>query len=165
MTLIPFDGCTHSRGRFQLMQQYDAIEIAGKVARKQPDLPRFLVVPATLVASWGVDATTTVDAMINGIAVARRTLKPWTPRAWFVTITQEDCRSVGIDTGARVRLTLRRVSETLPEELSAVLRDHAEARERWQGLTRSQQRMLQDAITAAKQSSTRRRRAERALVG
>ena len=143
----------------------EVLEFTGKVARKQADLPRFLVVPATLVQAWGIDKTTTVDATINGIAVDRRTLKPWTQDWWFITITEKDCRKTGIDTGVRVGVTLWRTADELPAELAEVLRQDARAQARWQSLTRSQQRMLRDEVAAAKQSATRHRRARRALVG
>lgn len=147
------------------MNQPDVLEFTGKVARKQPDLPRFVVVPASIVQAWAINKTTTVDATINRIEVARRTLKPWTPEWWFITITEKDCLKLGIGTGARVRVTLRQVPEELPVELAEVLREDAQAKAQWKSLTASQQRMLRDEIASGKQSATRRRRAERALTG
>ncbi len=144
------------------MNQPEILEFIGKVARKQPDLPRFVVVPKTVVQGLGIEKTTTVEVTINGIEVARRTLKPWNQAWWFITVTEKDCRKVGIETGARVRVRLWKVSEELPIELAEVLRGDEQAKARWQSLTASQQRMLRDEIAAGKQSATRRRRAERA---
>ena len=101
------------------------------VGRKQLDLPRFAVVPAGLLQPWRLDGTTMVEVGINGIPVSRRTMKRWDDERWFVSITAQDCKAAGIDTGDRIELTLSRAAIDLPVELSALIA--ANARPLWPG--------------------------------
>lgn len=143
-----------------------SVTIEAVVARKDPSLPRFIVVPAQAIASWQLTATTTVDATLNGIALGRRSLVPWGDGVrWFISLSEPQCRRAGVDTGDRVTLTLARTSEALPAELESLLAENAKARAAWQRLTAPQQRMLRENVLAAKQPATRRRRAERELLG
>lgn len=135
------------------------------VERKQADLPRFAVVPASAVAAWGLSGTTAVEVCVNDAPAARRTIKRWDDARWFVSITEEDCRRFGLETGDGVKLTLRPASDELPEELAELLRSEGAARAAWGRLTPGSQRMLREEIAAAKQSATRARRARKALLG
>ena len=141
------------------------LEVGAKVERKQADLPRYAVIPSTVLAAWKLGGTTTVDLAINGVEVEPRTVKKWDDERWFLSITERDCKLLGIETGSDVTLTLTRKSGELPEELASLIRDDRAAAGAWERLTASQQRMLRDEIAAAKQSSTRARRARRALLG
>ncbi len=85
--------------------------VTAKIARKQPDLPRFVVIPASAVAEWKLAGTTPVDVAINGIRVERRNLKFWDAAKWFFNITVKDCKTVGIDTGDTVELLISRAEE------------------------------------------------------
>ncbi|MEA2560227.1 MAG: Bacteriocin-protection, YdeI or OmpD-Associated [Acidobacteriota bacterium] len=134
------------------------------VERKQPDLPRFVVVPAEAIAGWQLSGTTVIEIAINGVEATRRTIKRWDDRRWFLSITAEDCRLLGIDTGDRINLTLQVASADLPDELANLLRLNPLAAEAWGRLTASQQRDLREHVAAAKQSTTRARRAEAALL-
>jgi len=60
-------------------------------------------------------------------------------------------------------LRARRASTALPAELSELLAKHKTARAAWERLTPAQQRMLREEVAAAKQSTTRARRAARML--
>lgn len=146
------------------MSSNPTIETSTVVERKQSDLPRYAVVSASLVADWQLAGTTTVETSINRVAVGRRSLHRWDAERWFISITQNDCRRAGIDTGSRIDLRLQIASTKLPPELEVLLREEA-ARKVWDSLTPSQQRMLREAIGAAKQPPTRARRARKALLG
>jgi len=141
------------------------LEVETRVERKQADLPRYVVIPSAVLAAWKLAGTTTVDLAINGVAVEPRTVKKWDDERWFLSITERDCKLVGIETGSNVTLTLTRKADELPEELASLIRDDRAAAGAWARLTSSQQRMLRDEIAAAKQSATRARRARRALLG
>jgi hypothetical protein len=141
------------------------VTITARVSRKQPDLPRFVVIRAVDIADWHLEGTTVVEIRINQMDRDRRTLKRWTPETWFLTITERDCEVLGIDTGSKVTLQLRLASAELPEELAAVIALDREAKRRWETLTTAQKRMLSEEIAAAKQPATRERRARKALLG
>ncbi len=141
-----------------------SVTVSTKVARKQPDLPRFAVVPARFLTEWHLSGTTVVDVLVNGAPVSRRTLKPWTEAAWFITITQADCDALGIETGSPITLELSLADERLPSELEELLASSTAARSAWQLLTAAQQRMLREHIAGAKKPETRARRAKQALV-
>ena len=51
------------------MQAPDTIEVSVEVERKQEDLPRFVVIPASLVAAWNLAGTETIELTVNGVAV------------------------------------------------------------------------------------------------
>jgi uncharacterized protein YdeI (YjbR/CyaY-like superfamily) len=73
------------------------------------------------------------------------------------------CRKANIDADDRVKLSLRIASEKLPVELARLIETDPAARARWKHLTPGQQRMLREEILTAKHSTTRERRAARAL--
>lgn len=142
-----------------------SIHASVTVERKQPDLPRFAVIPSSLLMPWKLAETTVVEMLIDGIAVDRRSIHRWDDERWFVSITERDCRAVGIDTGSRIELRLAIASTDLPDELAALLRDDPAAERTWAALSPGGQRMLREEIASAKQSVTRTRRARRALLG
>lgn len=139
------------------------VTLSGRIERKAQHLPRFLVVPAQLLKGWKLGGTTVVEAMINGIAVGRRSLKRWDDDRWFIEVAQPMCERIGVDTGDPVTLSLRLASDALPDELATLLAGSRRARAAWAQLTPAQQRMLREEVFAAKSADTRRRRAERAL--
>lgn len=141
------------------------IDVAVVVERKQLDLPRFVVVRSSAVATWKLDGTTTLDVEINKTPVDRRTIKRWDDDRWFVTITEKDCHRLGIDTGSPIALRMRIATVELPDEIRRLLSSDARAASAWKRLTPPQQRMLRDAVAAAKQSATRISRARRILLG
>jgi hypothetical protein len=134
------------------------------IEHKHEGLPRFVCIPIAQVEPWQLQGTTTVEVTINGVKVGRRSLKRWDGRdCWWMDLSNETCRKADIETGERVKLSLRIASDGLPAELARLLKMNSQARARWQSLTPGQQRMLREEILAAKQSSTRERRAARAL--
>jgi hypothetical protein len=136
----------------------------GELRRKAPQLPCYVEVPAALVAPWKIAATTVVDASINGVAIGRRTLKPWGDgKRWFIELTGPHCRKLGIETGDDLELRLERADETPPAELLAVLEASAGANQRWQRMSPSQRRVVCEQVRAAKRPDTRRSRASRFL--
>lgn len=141
-----------------------SVEVTVKVARKQEDLPRFVVIRSSVLKPWGISRTTTVEVAINNIRVERRTVKRWDDERWFLSITEKDCVRLGIDTGSAIQLNLKLASADLPKELATLIQIDRAAAALWAKLTSSQQRMLRDEIASAKQSATRARRARKALL-
>lgn len=139
------------------------VNLLCEVERKDRRLPRFMVVPAQLLDGWKLDGTTVVEATVNGVAVGRRSLKKWDDDRWFVELAQPMCDLAGVDTGDRVKLSLRLASAELPEELATLLARNRRAQAAWAKLTSAQQRMLREEVFAAKSTDARRRRAERGL--
>jgi Bacteriocin-protection, YdeI or OmpD-Associated len=134
------------------------------IERKQPQLPRFVVIPSRIVAAWHLPGTTAVEGKLNDTELGRRTIKSWDKDRWFIEIPETVCRRAQVDTGSRVVLTLRLASTDLPDELSGLLSSNSAARTVWDSLTKSQQRMLCENVASAKQSATRHRRAVQSLI-
>ncbi|HVR97340.1 MAG TPA: YdeI/OmpD-associated family protein [Thermoanaerobaculia bacterium] len=143
--------------------QVPSIELDAVIERKDSRLPRYIVIPSSLVAPWGLTNTTVLEGTLNGMPLGRHTIKPWDEERWFIGIPEPVCRKAGVDTGASVHLVLRPAEDVMPEELQELLDSDAEARSVWAGLTRSQQRMLREEILQLKKPESRRRRALRDL--
>lgn len=143
-----------------------ATRIESTVERKDPSLPRFVVVPDDAVADWRLEGTTMVDVTIDGTDVGRRSLKRWRERGgWFFDLTQDQAEGADVDVGERITVELRRASTALPDELRDLLDEDPEACRRWESLTDSRRRMLAEHVRNAKRPETRARRAARALTG
>ena len=134
------------------------------IERKQPQLPRFVVVPSCIVAAWNLPGTTAVEGKLNDTELGRRTIKSWDRDRWFIEIPETLCRTAQVDTRSRVMLTPRLASTELPDELARLLSGNSAARTVWDSLTKSQQRMLRENVASAKQSATRHRRAVQSLI-
>lgn len=129
------------------------------VARKQPSLPRYVVLPAARLERWRLSRTVVVETVLNGSAVGRRTLKRWDERTWFVELPERICRQVGIEVGDRATLIISLASTDMPTELAELLQRDASARHAWAGLSESRRRALQEEVRAPVRPETRLRRA------
>jgi hypothetical protein len=137
----------------------DPVELQLVIERKDPALPRFVVVPATAIAHLQLTGTTVVEGSLNGVQFGRQTIKPWDADRWFMSVTEALCRKAGVDTGDRVAVSFRVAAEVMPPELEKLLQDDRVARARWQALTEPQRRMLREEVLALKTSTARLRRA------
>jgi len=141
-----------------------ALSVSSTVEHKHKGLPRFVCIPMAMVDPWKLQGTTTVEVTMNGVNIGRRSLKHWDDRnCWWMDLSNKVCRQAGVETGDAVKLNLKIASEELPEELAQLIKVNPAARIRWAALTLGQQRMLREEILAAKQFSTRERRAARPL--
>lgn len=70
-----------------------------RIARKQPDLPRFVVVPAELVA--GRTGAFAATVTLNGGPAFQRNVRPWGKGqdVYFFNLTEPQCTRSGVDTG------------------------------------------------------------------
>ena len=127
-------------------------------------MPRLVTVPWEAAARWKLPGTTVVEASLNGTPIGRRSLKRWDERhCWWFDLSDTLCRKLGLDVGAAVQVELRRASQELPAELSALVTRDRATRAAWSRLTPAQQRMLREEVLAAKQPATRARRARKGL--
>ncbi|MBL8187762.1 MAG: DUF1905 domain-containing protein [Acidobacteria bacterium] len=78
-----------------------------RIQRKDPKLPRFIVVPSMLVADWGVDQNVTVTGELNGVNLGRRSLKRWDAERWFIQLPEPICKKANVDTGDMVTVTMQ----------------------------------------------------------
>lgn len=143
------------------------LRVSTSVERKAGSLPRFVVVPAEVVAPWDLEGTTVVEASLDGVPIGRRTLKHWGRErdVWFVDLTGAQCERAGVDTGDAVVLELRRADEGPPPEIARRIEADPSARRRWESLTPSRRRILAEHVRSAKKAETRERRARKALEG
>lgn len=146
------------------MSSPDTVALDVVLEREHPEMPAFVVVPASAVAAWGLTSTTTVEATLDGVELGRVSLKRWDDKRWFLELRRDRFEAVAKALGKRARLVLARASTELPKELQALVDGFPEARSRWEGLTQAQQRMLREAVFELKTSAARDRRARKDLL-
>ena len=126
-----------------------------------PEVPRFVVYPGK---AWNKTGTFIVDVSLNGISIGLRSLIPWKERGWHFGLSEPLCRTVGVDTGDRVHVEMRRPEDTRPDELKELLKSNPKAQKSWDGLSAGERRDLVLFVASAKKAETRLRRA-RGLLG
>src|SRR6185503_2787663 len=147
------------------MPKPEEITVTSKVIRHNPQFSRLVTIPLAEIEPWKLTGTTTVEGTINDTDLGRRSLKRWDERqCWWIDLPEPLCKKARLETGDEVKLTIRLASEDLPDELKDLLTNNSEAKSNWEQLTQAQQRMLREDIFAAKNATTRRRRAERLLT-
>lgn len=147
------------------MSKRKEITVTSKVIRHNPQFSRLVTIPLSTIEPWKLTSTTTVEGTINNMDLGRRSLKRWDERkCWWIDLPEPLCKKAKLETGDEVKLTIRIASEDIPDELKDLLKDNSVAKANWEKLTQPQQRMLREDIFAAKNSTTRRRRAERLLI-
>jgi uncharacterized protein YdeI (YjbR/CyaY-like superfamily) len=70
---------------------------------------------------------------------------------------------VGAETGDQVHVEMRRLGDTLPQELQELLRSNTKAAKAWTALTAGERRDFVLFVVDAKKPETRVRRAKRLL--
>lgn len=133
------------------------------IERHHEQMSRFVIVPSHEIADWRLTETTVVEARVNKRELGRRALKYWDQDRWFIELPDKYCTANKLEVGGRIELEIERVSNDLPEELLEVLEGSAKARETWQSMSRSRQRMIRESVIGGKQKATRVRRAKAAL--
>ena len=76
-------------------------------------------------------------------------------------IVSAKCSMVGVETGNRVPLEMRRLGHTLAQELQELLRSNAKAEKAWNTLSVGERRDFVLFVADAKKSETRMRCARR----
>jgi hypothetical protein len=77
----------------------DSIRFSALIERKDPGLPRFVVVPSNTIEAWKLTETTTIMGRLDGHEMRRRGFKKWDAECWFFEVPQSLCQKVGVDTG------------------------------------------------------------------
>ena len=83
-----------------------SLGLMAKIQRKDPKLPRFIVVPSMLVAAWGVTENVTIVGELNGVDLGQRSLKRWDADRWFIQVPEPVCKKANVDTGDMVTVTM-----------------------------------------------------------
>jgi hypothetical protein len=141
-----------------------SVSLEVTIEQKAAALPAYVVVPAAKVARWKLEATTTIEGTLDGVALGRRSLKRWDEARWFVELTKGILAEVGKRVGDRAKLRMSVASAELPAELVRLIERDAAARARWEAHTDAQKRMLREHVFDARSSEARARRAEKALL-
>lgn len=88
---------------------HQAISFSARILRKQPDLPRYIVVRPEHAA--GRDSAFPALVSLNGSPEFERRIRPWGKgsEVFFFNLTEAQCRKAGLDTGdlCDVRITPR----------------------------------------------------------
>lgn len=76
-----------------------AITFSTRILRKQPDLPRYIVVTPDHVQ--GRTKSFRALVRLNGSPAFERNIRPWGKRSdvFFFNLTEPQCRKAGLDTG------------------------------------------------------------------
>jgi Bacteriocin-protection, YdeI or OmpD-Associated/Domain of unknown function (DUF1905) len=122
--------------------------------------PRFVVYPGK---AWDETGTFTVEVSLNGIPIGLRNLIPWKERGWHFGLSEPMCRKVGVETGDRVHVEMRRLGDTRPQELNELLNSDPKAQRAWNGLSAGERREFVIFVADAKKPETRVRRTRRLL--
>lgn len=83
-----------------------AISFRARILRKQPDLPRYIVVdPAHVV---GRPKSFAAKVTLNGAGPFDRNIHPWGKGSavFFFNLTEPQCRKAGLDTGDECQVTI-----------------------------------------------------------
>ena len=137
------------------------ISFDAKIERIAPEVPRYIVYPGE---AWDESATFIVEVALNGIPIGLRNLIPWKERGWHFGLSEPICRKVGVDTGDRVHIEMRRLGNTRPPELQELLENDSRARKAWDSLSDGERRDVVLFVAEAKKPETRTRRARRLLA-
>ena len=137
------------------------ISFDARIERIAPEVPRYIVYPGE---AWDESATFIVEVALNGIPIGLRNLIPWKERGWHFGLSEPICRKVGVDTGDRVHIEMRRLGDARPRELQDLLENNSRAQRTWDSLSDGERRDFVLFVSDAKKPETRIRRARRLLV-
>jgi hypothetical protein len=138
----------------------EKISFDAVIERIAPELPRFIVYPGK---AWNERETFIVDVSLNGISIGLRNLIPWKERGWHFGLSQPMCHKVGLETGCRVQVEMRRLGDAQPHELRELLQSDPNAQKAWSALSTGERRDFILFVAEARKPETRARRARRLL--
>jgi hypothetical protein len=84
-----------------------SISFSARILRKQPDLPRYVVVDPGHVA--GRQSAFAAKVSLNGCQEFERNIRPWGKGSdvFFFNLTEPQCRKGGVDTGDVCQVSIR----------------------------------------------------------
>jgi len=130
------------------------------IERIAPEVPRYVAYSGK---AWDETGTFLVEVALNRVPIGLRSLIPWKERGWHFGLPEPICRKVGVETGDRVQVEMRRLGNTRPQELQELLDNNRSAWEAWNSLSTGEQRDFVLFVAGAKKPETRRSRARRLL--
>ena len=140
-----------------------AVQLTVVIERKDPRVPRFVVIPAEAIQDWKLTGTTTITGTLKGVDMGRRGLKPWGDSRWFIDLPERLCRKASVDTGHYAEVAIEVAPDVECVELTDLIAKNPAAKRTWDRLTPGNQRMLREYVLSAKQPATRAARAAKQL--
>jgi len=134
----------------------EPISFDAVIERIAPEVPRFVVYPGK---AWDETETFVVDVLLDGVPIGLRNLIPWKQRGWHFGLSQPMCLKVGVETGDRVQVEMRRVRDPRPQEVEELLKSSPKAKQAWSALSAGERRDFALFVADAKKPETRIRRA------
>ncbi len=138
------------------------VQIKTQLKRKHPNLPVYVVIPARHIQQLGISNTSVIEGSANGKDFGRRTIKQWGKGLddWFLELTTPFCKQGGLAVGDRIDLEFQLSDTSTPKELEDILSENKSIASLWEALTERGRREAGEHIRAAKNSTTRKRRAK-----
>ena len=83
------------------------IVFSARILRKQPDLPRYIVIAPGILPLG--DGPFSAQVSLNGCPPFGRTIRPWRKgsNVYFFNLTEPQCRKAGADTGDECEVIVR----------------------------------------------------------
>lgn len=137
------------------------LRLAAFLQRKHPRLPVYVVIPGSKVKPWSLTGTTVVEGSANGVDFGRRNIKAWGKGSddWFVEFTAPFCEAAGLAVGEELKLELRLADASTAPALATLLASDKRLAAAWLSLSDSARRDANEQVRAAKNETTRQRRA------
>ena len=145
----------------------DSISILAEIKQKSADLPRYVEIADEMIDLWGLEGTTPIDVQIEGGNSDRRSLKRWGKGRpiWFFELPATLCKREKLETGDMVEFTISLADNSVADEIQAILENNLEAQIKWDTMTASLRRMINENVLEGKRPETRERRARKFLGG
>jgi len=126
----------------------------------------YIEVPFNVEEKFGTKARVPVKGTIDGVAF-RSTISPMGGGCHVMVIPQAMRKNLGKTHGDSIHITMERDNEErtveLPDDLEALLSNHADAREFFETLSYTHKKEYVQWITSAKRETTRMERLNRTL--
>jgi hypothetical protein len=132
------------------------------VEQHRSDLTAYAVIASDHCSH--LKGTTIIEATINGEDVGRRSIKQWDAGRWFIELPKSLLKKAGLRVGDAFELQFEVADATLPAELADRIARDPRAAARWSALSPARQRLFAEHVRAAKQATTRSRRAEAVIA-
>jgi hypothetical protein len=140
----------------------ERFELLVPLQRDSDSTPRYLEIPATVLAAWELERATEVEVDVNGTPAGRRRIRRRDADRWYIQLPEAACRDLGVKVGQRLRVSVRLASQDLPDELFRLLVNTV-ARERWDALSAADQRKIVGCVRDGQLPRTRWERGAKAL--
>ena len=137
------------------------ISVKTVLQRKHASLPVYVVIPGPSMEPLEISATSIIEGTANGNDFGRRTIKLWGKGVddWFVEFTAPFCKKAGLQVGDTIEMRFQLADTSTPQELAVILSANEHLMGLWESTTERYRREAGEHVRAAKNQSTRERRA------